>query len=39
MTMNVNRRLPDGTRHTEEVANKSQIYVNLFGQKVTKFCA
>ena len=22
-TMNVNRRLPDGTRHTEEVANKS----------------
>lgn len=38
-TMNVNRRLPDGTRHEEEVVNKSQIFVNFFGQKVTKYCA
>lgn len=26
-TMNVNRRLPDGSRHEEETINKSQIYV------------
>ena len=31
--MNVDRRLPDGTRHKEEVTNKSQIYVNFFWTK------
>ena len=36
-TMNVDRRLPDGTRHEEEVVNKSQIYVNFFGQNVIIF--
>lgn len=38
-TMNVDRLLPDGTRHEEEIINKSQIYVNFFGQNVTKLCA
>lgn len=38
-TMNVNRRLPDGSRHPEEITNKSQIYINFFGQKFTKICA
>ena len=38
-TMNVNRRLSDGTRHEEEVVNKSQVYVNFFGQEFTKCCA
>ena len=38
-TMNVDRLLPDGTRHPEEIINKSQIYVNFFGQNVTKICA
>jgi hypothetical protein len=28
-TMNVDRRLPDGTRDDNEVTNKSQIYVNF----------
>ena len=37
--MNVDRRLPDGTRHEEEIINKSQIYVNFFGQKFTNLCA
>jgi hypothetical protein len=32
-TMVVDRRLPDGTRHEEEVANKSQIYVTTAGWK------
>ena len=32
-TMNVNRRLPDGTRHEEEVVNKSQIFVTTAGWK------
>lgn len=31
--MNVDRRLPDGTRHEEEVVNKSQIYVTTAGWK------
>lgn len=38
-TMNVNRRLSDGSRKAEEVTNKSQIYVKIFGQKLTKICA
>jgi hypothetical protein len=38
-TMNVDRLLPDGTRRREEVVNKSQIYVNNFGQNVTRICA
>lgn len=33
--MNVNRRLPDGSRHPEEVANKSQIYITTAGYKGT----
>ena len=32
-TMNVDRRLSDGTRHREEVINKSQIYVTTAGWK------
>ena len=32
-TMNVNRRLADGSRHAEEVTNKSQIYVTTAGWK------
>lgn len=32
-TMNVNRRLSDGSRHAEEVTNKSQIYVTTAGWK------
>lgn len=35
-TMNVDRRLSDGTRHPEEVVNKSQIYVKVFWTNVTK---
>ena len=37
-TMNVDRRLADGSRHEEETVNKSQIYVNFFSQNVTIFC-
>ena len=32
-TMNVDRRLADGTRHEEETVNKSQIYVTTAGSK------
>ena len=32
-TMNVDRRLSDGSRHKEEVINKSQIYVTTAGWK------
>lgn len=32
-TTNVNRLLPDGTRHGEEVINKSQIYITTAGWK------
>ena len=32
-TMNVDRRLADGSRHREEVVNKSQIYVTTAGWK------
>ena len=32
-TTNVNRLLPDGTRHREEVVNKSQIYITTAGWK------
>lgn len=32
-TMNVNRRLSDGSRKAEEVTNKSQIYVTTAGWK------
>lgn len=32
-TTNVNRRLPDGTRHKEESVNKSQIYITTAGWK------
>ncbi len=33
--MNVNRRLPDGSRHEEELVNKSQIFVTTAGWKST----
>ena len=36
-TMNVSRLCMDGTMHPEETLNKSQIFVNFFGQKVTKY--
>lgn len=36
-TMNVSRRLSDGTFNDAEVLNKSQIYVNFFGQRVTNY--
>lgn len=32
-TTNVNRLLPDGTRHNEEVVNKSQVYITTAGWK------
>ena len=32
-TTNVNRLLPDGTRHKEEIVNKSQIYITTAGYK------
>lgn len=35
--MNVSRKCLDGTTHPEETLNKSQIYVNFFGQKLQKF--
>ena len=36
MTMNVSRLCMDGTMHPEETLNKSQIFVNFFGQKINK---
>ena len=33
--MNVDRRLPDGTRHEEETVNKSQIYITTAGWKAS----
>ena len=38
-TTNVDRRLSDGSRHKEENVNKSQIYMNFFGQKFISLCA
>lgn len=38
-TMNVSRLCLDGTKHDEETLNKSQIYVNFFGQNVTNLVA
>ena len=32
-TTNVNRLLPDGTRHNEQIVNKSQIYITTAGWK------
>lgn len=32
-TTNINRILPDGSRHSEEVVNKSQIYITTAGWK------
>lgn len=32
-TTNVDRLLPDGTRHKEEIINKSQIYITTAGWK------
>jgi hypothetical protein len=34
-TTNVNRLLPDGTRHSEEVVNKSQVYINFFKRTIS----
>lgn len=33
-TTNIDRVLPDGSRHREEKINQSQIYINFFGQSV-----
>ena len=33
-TTNVDRLLPDGSRHKEEVVNKSQIYITTAGLKI-----
>ena len=38
-TMNVSRLCMDGTTQPDETLNKSQIYVNFFGQNVTKYVA
>lgn len=38
-TTNVDRRLPDGSRHPDETVNQSQIYMNFFGQKFINLCA
>ena len=38
-TTNVDRRLPDGSRHPNETVNQSQIYMNFFGQKFINLCA
>jgi hypothetical protein len=38
-TMAISRRCMDGSTHSEETLNKSQVFVNFFGQKVTKICA
>ena len=35
-TTNIDRLLPDGTMDRKEIVNKSQIYINFFGQNVTK---
>lgn len=35
-TTNVDRLLPDGSRHREETVNKSQIYINFFEQNIIK---
>ena len=32
--MNVDRRAMDGEAHSDEVLNKSQLYINIFGQNV-----
>ena len=37
-TTNVDRLLGDGTRQREESVNKSQVYINIFGQSVIKYC-
>lgn len=37
--MNVSRRTANGDVDPDETLNKSQIYVNLFGQKFTNMCA
>lgn len=37
--MNVSRRAANGEVDPDETLNKSQIYVNLFGQKFTNMCA
>ena len=37
-TMNVSRLCMDGTTQPNETLNKSQIYVNFFGQMVTNCC-
>ena len=33
-TTNIDRLLPDGTRHPEEVVNKSQVYITTAGSKI-----
>ena len=36
-TLNVNRPLPSGGTDPDDTFNKSQIFINFFGQKVIKF--
>lgn len=35
--MNVDRRLPDGTRQEKELINKSQIYVNFLVKRLQQY--
>ena len=37
--MAIARRAMDGSTRPEETLSKSQVYVNFFGQNVTKICA
>ena len=38
-TMAISRRCMDGTTQATETLNKSQVFVNFFGQRFTKMCA
>ena len=38
-TMAISRRCMDGSTQPGETLNKSQVFVNFFGQKFTKICA
>lgn len=38
-TMAISRRCMDGSTQQNETLNKSQVFVNFFGQKFTKICA
>lgn len=38
-TMAISRRSMDGSTQPDDTVNKSQVFVNFFGQNVTKNCA